>query len=275
MQPKQDDSSDVTLVLKDGKEIRATRNQLSESDFFSTLLNSDMKENREGIIRLEHITETVMKDVLKFMRCGCVIITQQNAVNLLEAADYLLLPSLKKCVERFLERELTTSNCVSTYYYAEKYQCKDLMVISRNFFFPNFAAVAQSQEFLNLESEQVERWICSDRIGDSTLEDDVFKVILQWIEQSKSERKGNFQELFRHVRLPFMSRDYLYRHVVTNDLVKENPSCLKEVKQTLKNSRYRRGYHRRPHRKWSEYEEELPGLLILAGICSGSRCTII
>ena len=71
-----------------------------------------------------------------------------------------------------------------------------------------------------------------------------------------------------------MSRDYLYRHVVTNDFVKENPSCLKEVKQTLKNSRYPKGYHRRSHRKWSEYEEELPGLLILAGICD-RRCTII
>lgn len=143
------------------------------------------------------------------------------------------------------------------------------MVISRNFFFPNFAAVAQSQEFLNLESEQVERWICSDKIGESTLEDDVFKVILQWIEQSTSERKGNFQELFRHVRLPFMSRDYLRRHVVTNDLVKENPSCLKEVKETLKNSRYPKGYHRRSHRKWSEYEEELHWLLV------GCSCTMI
>lgn len=271
MQPKQEDSSDVTLLLKDGKEIRATRSQLSESDFFSTLLNSDMKENREGIIRLEHITETVMADVLEFMRCGSVMITHQNAVYLLEAADYLLLPSLKKFVARFLARELTASNCVSTYYYAEKYRCKDLMVISRNFFFPNFAAVAQSQEFLNLESQQVERWICSDKIGDSTLEDDVFKVILQWIEQSKSERKGNFQELFYHVRLPFMSRDYLRRHVVTNDLVKENPSCLKRVKEELK-YRYPKDYYRRSHRKWSDYEDELHPLFLLVARCS---CTII
>ena len=98
--------------------------------------------------------------------------------------------------------------------------------------------MTQSQEFLNLESEQVEEWICCNEIGNSTLEDDVFKVILQWIEQSKSERKGNFQELFCHVRLSFMSRDYLRRHVVSNDLVKENPSCLKRVKEELKYSRY-------------------------------------
>ena len=268
MQPKQDDSSDVTLVLKDCKEIRATRGQLSESDFFSTLLNSDMKESREGIIRLEHITETVMRDVLEFTRCGSVKITRENATDILEAADYLLLPSLKKFVERFLERELSASNCVSTYYYAEKYQCVDLVVTSRKFFFSNFAAVAQSQEFLRLESRQVERWIRCDDIGVSTTEDDVFKVIFKWIEQSKSERKGNFQQLFRHVRLPFTSRDYLRRHVVTNDLVKENPSCLKLVKKALKENYHANGYHRQPPRRWSE--QELHPLLLLAG-----RCTII
>ena len=268
MQPKREYSSDVTLVLKDCKEIRATRGQLSESDFFSTLLNSDMKENREGIIRLEHITEIVMKDVLEFMRCGSVKITRENATYLLEAADYLLLPSLKKFVERFLERELSISNCVSTYYYAEKYQCEDLVVASRKLFFSNFAAVAQSQEFLNLESQQVERWISRDEIGVSMSEDGVFKVILQWIEQSKSERKGNFQELFRHVQLPHTSPGYLRRHVVTNDLVKENPSCLKQVKRALKVNYNAKGYRRQFPRRWSE--EELHPLLLLAG-----RCTII
>jgi len=70
MQPKQDGLSDVTLVLKDGKEIRATRNELASqlssrsSDFFSTLLGSDMRESRERIIRLEHITENCMRDVI-------------------------------------------------------------------------------------------------------------------------------------------------------------------------------------------------------------------
>ena len=199
MQPKQDDSSAVTvLVFKDGKEFRASRNELSAaSDFFCTLLNSDMKENREGIIRLEHITETVMKDVLEFMRCGCVMITQEKATYLLEAADYLIISSLKTIVGRFLER------------------CSSI------------------REFLNLESQQVEQWISSNEIAVSSVEE-VFKLILQWIAQSKCERKRKFEELFRHVRLPYLSRDYMCKHVITNDLVKENPSCLKLVKDALK-----------------------------------------
>ena len=64
-----DDSIDVTVIL-DGKGIRASRNQLSAaSDFFSTLLNSDMRKSREGIV---HITETAMREVLQFRRSDIV-----------------------------------------------------------------------------------------------------------------------------------------------------------------------------------------------------------
>ena len=41
-------ATDVTLVLKDGKEIRVNGNELSAaSDFFFTLQNTDMEERRE------------------------------------------------------------------------------------------------------------------------------------------------------------------------------------------------------------------------------------
>ena len=64
---RQDHLCDITLVTKDDKEQRefkAHRNVLSAaSPFFSKLLQSDMKENREGIVRFEEISGAVMEDV--------------------------------------------------------------------------------------------------------------------------------------------------------------------------------------------------------------------
>ena len=101
-------NGDVTLILKDGKEIRVSSNELSAvSDFFFTLQNTDMKERIEGIIRLEHVYEKVMRDVVEFMRSGSVHITHENhAKDLIEAADYFLLPSLKRAAGRLLEQTL-------------------------------------------------------------------------------------------------------------------------------------------------------------------------
>ena len=91
MQRKQDHLCDVTLVAHDEKEFKAHRNVLSAaSPFFHKLLESDMKENREGVARFEEISESVMEDVLEFIYTGSVEITQENSEELLATANYLL-----------------------------------------------------------------------------------------------------------------------------------------------------------------------------------------
>ena len=227
-----DGLNEVTLVVKHKKEFRVGRNVLSAtSPFFSALLNSDMRENKEGIIRLEYIADTVMNDVLQFMRSGCVEITPMNVQDLIVTADYLLLQNLKTIAGRFLKDNMTTTNCISIYYFAEKYRCEEHVI--REFILSNFEVVAKSKEFLNLECQQVEEWISSDEIAISS-EKEVINIILNWAEQKKNERKGKLEDLFRHVRFTFLSRDYLKKDVVTNHLVTENSSCLRIVKDAMK-----------------------------------------
>ena len=228
IQRKQDYLCDITLVTNDDRELKAHRNVLSAaSPFFCKLLESDMKENREGIIRFEEISGCVMEDVLEFIYTGTVEVTQENAKELIAAGNYLMIPSLKTVSGRFLEDEMTDSNCISTFYFAEKYDCVELIRDSREFIHKNFAFVGEMDEFLSLEAKEVAVWISSDEIAVEA-EADVFKIILKWVEHSKSERKAAFEELFRHVRLSFLSRDCL-EDVVTNELVRENLACVKLV----------------------------------------------
>ena len=230
---RQDHLCDITLVTKDDKEFKAHRNMLSAaSPFFFKLLQSDMKENREGIVRFEEISGAVMEDVLEFIYTGSVEVTQENCKDLIAAANYLLIPGLKKFAGRFLERQMSKSNCVSTFYFAEMYECDELITNTRKFIHANFVSVAEMDEFLNLEATEVERWISSDEISVAD-EADVFKIVLKWIEQNKSERKACFEQLFRHVRLAFLSRDFLL-DVVTNELVGQNLDCFKLISKAIK-----------------------------------------
>ena len=233
MQRKQGQLCDITLVAKDGEELQAHKNVLSAaSPFFCKLLHSDMKENREGIVRFEEISGSVMEDVLEFIYTGTVKVTQENAKELIAVGNYLLIPSLKTVSGRFLEREMSNSNCISTFYFAEKYVCDELVSNSRKFIHTNFASVAEMDEFLSLDAKEVERWISSDEISVET-EAEVFKIAQNWVEHNKSERNAAFEELFRHVRLVFLSREYLI-DVVTNELVRDNAGCLRLALDALK-----------------------------------------
>ena len=150
---------DVTLLTKDGREFKAHRHVLSEaSPFFEKLLHSDMKENKQGIVRLELLNELLMKEILGFIYTGDVEnLSEENAEDLITAGDYLCLPSLKAVAGRFLERSMTTLSCVSTYYFAETYRCDELAAKAKTFIQSNFATVAKYEEFLNLTSHEVRR----------------------------------------------------------------------------------------------------------------------
>ena len=225
---------DITLVVKDGKQFQVHRNVLSKaSSFFEKLLSSDMKESNKGVIRLHTITESQMADILQFIYNGSVEITsQENAEKLIETADFLLLSKLKTIAGNFLEQHITSETCISMNFLAEQYSCEELVASTQKFINSNFATVTASTEFLNLPSHEVEKWISSDeRVID--VEENVFEAMLRWIDHNKNERSGKLSELFSHVRLTCVSRDYLLIHVVTNDLVKENAHWLGKVNEAL------------------------------------------
>ena len=117
-------------MVKDGEEFKASRKLLSVArPFFSVLLSSEMGENKQGIIRLENITSTAMRNVLEFMEVGFIVVHPTNAPqDLLKTADFLLLPELKTIAVRSLMDNLTVSNCISVYYLAKKYRCDRLLV---------------------------------------------------------------------------------------------------------------------------------------------------
>ena len=225
-----DQPCDITLVVNDGKQFRAHRNVLSNaSSFFEKMLESDWKESREGVIRLESLTGEIIKDILEFIYSDSVHLRSvERAEDLIVAADYLFLPNLKVIARRFIEQSLSMSNYSSVYEFARRYQCVELMANIKKFMSINFAFVANEGFLLNLPSHEVEQLISRDDLYVSA-EDDVFKFIVKWIYHDKKERKKNFQELFRHVRLSFVSRDYLRNEVSRNNFVKQNEVCLSSV----------------------------------------------
>ena len=231
-----DQRYDVILVDQNGKEHKAHKQVLSEaSPFFEKLLNSNMKESKEGIVRLEMFSESALRNVLQFIYTGDVqILAEENARDLVVSADYFILPNLKPLAEGALGDMLNTSNCISAYYFSQTYQCKELLAKTEKYIIANFTAVYESNRegVLNMSSKEMEMWFSSDATNVAT-EEDVFRIILAWIDHDRIEREKYFVELFRHVRLVFASRDFLSREVLKNDLVKDNESCLKRVVEAI------------------------------------------
>ncbi|KAL9956827.1 hypothetical protein ACROYT_G038369, partial [Oculina patagonica] len=150
-------------------------------------------------------------------------------------ADYLFLQNLKTLAGGVLLQTLNVSNCLSTFFFFERHQCEELFSKTQKFILANFSAVyaANRIEVLNMSSREIEMFISSDEINVNA-EEDVFNIILSWIDHDRTKRKKYFAELFRHVRLVYVSRDFLCKDIVTNDLVKDREGCLDLVEDAMK-----------------------------------------
>ena len=113
------------------------------------------------------------------------------------------------------------------------YRWEDLISDTKNFILENFTNAVKTENFFNLSSKEIKVLISSDEIVVGSAED-FCKAILSWIDRDKGERQKYFEDLFREVRLVYVSRDFLQSDVVTNDLVNDNEGCMDLVKHAIK-----------------------------------------
>ncbi|KAL9974455.1 hypothetical protein ACROYT_G011487 [Oculina patagonica] len=236
IQRKDEQLCDVILEIGSGDDqarLKAHRNVLcAASPFFYNALNSDMKEKKEGVIRLEETSKAVMEEVLEYLYTGHVDINEAQPCDLMAAADYFLLPALKNYCANVILQTMSFSNCLAAYYLAVKYRCEALEKKASDFILANFVAVADTEDFLNLTSTQVEEWISSDEIIIKG-EEEVFEVAVKWIERNKS-RNQSIVDVFRHIRFIYIARDFLFNVILSNPLMKDNLECSNVVLDAIK-----------------------------------------
>ena len=236
LQRRSDHFCDVVLEVGCGDDqarLKAHRIVLcAASPFFYNALNNDMKEKKEGVIRLENTSKAVMEELIDYLYTGHVDVTQHNAFDLLEMADFFVIPSLKETTSKFIARTLSSSNCLMAYYLAVKYQCTELQMAARNVICTNFMSVVEQEDFLNLSMEEVKEWISSDEIRVRG-EEDVFQVIVKWLEEKGCIERKTFLELFRHVRLVHMSRNSVFKEILPHPFVRDDKTCTAFVLDTM------------------------------------------
>ena len=227
-QRRNEDSCDLILEVGSGDDrarLKAHRNVLcAASPFFYNALNTEMKEKKEGVIRIEEASKGLMEDILEYLYTGNVYISERNAVDLLAMADYLIIPSLKVKSCEVITQSMSHTNCLLFYYAAMRYQCTGLQERTRNFIFANFMSVTGTDDFLELSRKQVEEWISRDEIKVKS-EEEVFQVIVKWMEGREIGEHKEFFQLLRHVRLMHVPRNYVLSNILPHPLVKGSETC--------------------------------------------------
>ncbi|KAF4101933.1 hypothetical protein G5714_016733 [Onychostoma macrolepis] len=181
------------------------------------------------------MSRNILSLIIQYAYTGSVLITEENVLELLVAADQFLVSGLVEACCQFLESRLCPENCIGICMFTEDFHsCSKLRHKAKLYILQHFEEVLQvSEEFLQLSLEQLEEIIDKDELNVKQ-EEVVFEAVLHWIDYAPETRRKHIAMLLPKVRMGLMTSDYFINNVKSNALVMENEACVPLIINAMK-----------------------------------------
>ncbi|XP_046709648.1 kelch-like protein 10 isoform X1 [Silurus meridionalis] len=215
------------VVLKVGQvEFQAHKNILSVySPFFRSLFSRWSSEDQ----REYHITtvpQNIMGHIINYIYTKELVLSIDDALDLLDSAQYLLMQSLFCNCCKFLEDSLSPDNCLEIWQHADARSYDKLSKRAFDYVLHHFEDVVQSPSgsLLELSAEQLGNILEKDTLNIEQ-EKTAFEVLISWIQHDPDTRMKNLADLLKKVRLALMPPEYFLEHVERNRLLNSVREC--------------------------------------------------
>ncbi|CAM4683455.1 unnamed protein product [Leuciscus chuanchicus] len=205
------------------------------SSYFRALFSNSWSSPAEHFCEIQGISRDIMPLVIQYAYTRSVLITQENVVELLVAAEMISVTGLVDSCCQFLESQLCPENCIGICKFTEDFSsCSKLLCKAQHYILQHFEEVLHvPEEFLELSLEQLEEIIDEDELN-VRQEEVVFEAVLHWINHAPENRRQHIAVLLPKVRLGLMSSDYFINNVKCNALVMENEDCMPVIINAMK-----------------------------------------
>ena len=226
---KKGELCDITLIANE-KEIKAHRAVLAAaSPFFESMFVGEFSEPEGEPIYIEEVDDDTLTAMVDFAYTARIKLTDRNVYFIFEAAELFQFSGLRAACFKFFKQQMNLSNCIRTWLFAESQNCTELLDAAIKFIECNFPDVVHGREFLEIEQADIISKLVSLEDIAITSEEQVYEAVLRWIHYNVGKRKEHAVEVFKNVRFPSMSRDYLMYIVDNEELIKEDPDLLQQV----------------------------------------------
>ncbi|XP_076820218.1 kelch-like protein 12 [Clavelina lepadiformis] len=197
----------------------------SISEYFKKMLTTKMIESflNEGSVK--EISGPTMASIINFIYTSCIILTHDNVYDVLEAAEYLRIPSLKEQCKIFFKASLNEESCLKIRSYSNRYNMGDLVQAAELFISENLGAVLKSTDFLQFDVDDVKYMLMLES-DEELIDEDKYRSVISWTKHGVFDRKEHFSDLFCFIQLDYLSSEFLKDVVRKEELVCNSLECM-------------------------------------------------
>ena len=196
--------------------------------YFHAMFTNDMVESKMNEITLDEHGGTIdpgsFEMIINFAYSGKVTISTANVQSLMTAASFLMVTRVRDACAEFLMARLTAFNVLGIRQFAESQGSSLLVNACEKYVRKYFTDVSETEEFLNLEIEDISDIINEDELY-VTSEQQVFKAVASWVKHKREARQDHLPYLLAKVRLPLLTPQFLSDTVAADELIRSSHRC--------------------------------------------------
>uniref|UniRef100_A0A1A9X097 BTB domain-containing protein n=1 Tax=Glossina brevipalpis TaxID=37001 RepID=A0A1A9X097_9MUSC len=125
------------------------------SPYFDAMFESNMKEAREGVVRLEDMDVNAVKALVGYVYSGDITLTEANVEALFSASDLFQIEWVKTQCDEFLKRNMNSRNCFRIQRFADLHSLKELYDCTHKYILKHFDDLLDEEGLLLLPFEKV------------------------------------------------------------------------------------------------------------------------
>ncbi|XP_041354540.1 kelch-like protein 8 [Gigantopelta aegis] len=223
---------DIQIVCKDGTTTGSRLVLAALSPYFRAMLSSDMAESRTGVLNLPSVPLSAFQDIIKMYFCKINIVTEDNCMQVLDAAEMMQLDYIKQLCNSYLQKGLvlTSENCLSWWRLLKLYNFLDLSEQAFCYLTKHFTNFIATENVIQLSKAELLEIISKHDLDCE--EDSVMKCSLKWIETNNPD-PDDIRAIFENVRLEIVDPQFLIDKVVFSTVVCQNTPLQQMIQHVL------------------------------------------
>ncbi|XP_051756997.1 kelch-like protein 33 isoform X2 [Ctenopharyngodon idella] len=200
---------DIIIQADSGDRFPAHRVILAAgADYFRALFCGGLRESGEDVVLLRGVASWVLRNLLDFIYSGRLKLSCRTVWDLTEAASQFQLQGALSLCLNFLQDNMDETSCLDVLALAEAHSLEDLRRRAEDYVLAHFQRVAEGEKFRDLPCVQLQRLLERDALNaDSEL--DVFRAVVNWVEDDKDQRLCHLSRLMQGVRFRLMRPEEL------------------------------------------------------------------
>ena len=193
-------------------------------DYFKNMFSSFMIESGSKVIRMKSIDADVMQILVTYLYTRKLTINKNDAEKVLKAANLLMIETVERACCEMLLGPVCSESALEYAILAERYNLDSLMIEAIKFLLQDATKLCENNSLFDIGERAFIQLITNDDLG-VQLEEQVFEMVVRWVEHEPKSRSKYFNDLLCHVRLPLIAPSFLIDQVESYSLVRDNLKC--------------------------------------------------